>query len=741
MTGKITRIIRTGFLRLLGSAKSASESLWKDLEKLWLSFGNWAGKGVRSLATRIMLLQLGWAFVVYLLVIAALWYATSVIIESSFRNQGEGWITKLDELGTPLYTSGNPSKPDDIISDLHRFTEIAAVSYFDSSGHKVIANYQKKGVVDTGLPPLTEKKFDSLRDTASEKRPMLFEKGKNNQLRITAPIRIKSIPTDGMLTFSLDKAVQEKIKVIGFVSVQLDYGHFYTALNRTLRDASMVIAVLILLAVAIGRTLVRWALNPLLQLEEPLTRLANGETDVKVQSSGDREIAQIGMALNTTITAIRERDETLRKMANHDALTGLVTRNYFIEQVEKEIERLSAAGGTSALFFIDLDRFKFINDTYGHSVGDRLLRQIADMLSQRMRENDVISRFGGDEFTALVANAGYRSAGEIAQSLLDLMNGFRFQVEDESLKIHFSIGVTLIKAGDATPNDYLIQADEAVHQAKLEGRNRYHIYSESNVTDDRLLHTGWYDRLSEAINGEELHLHYQPLMNLKGKEEQLYEVLLRLPDKRDGLIPPGAFFPAAERFGLMGEIDRQVIRKSVEALRNSGVKDCVLSINVSEQLVEDEEFPAFLEEVFTDCSVDTSHLVFEFSERLAIRRADNIKPLFAAITALGCGLAIDDFGAGYASFQYLKHSPVKLLKIDGALIDGLKADPVDQVTLRAIVETAATLGIETVAKFVPDQETLELLQSLGIDYAQGNYLGRPGPELCTREMPPLKLVK
>lgn len=738
---QIIRVCRSVTHSLYRQVKFAFDSLLLVFERLWAYIGNVAGKGVRSLATRIMLLQLGWALVVYLLVIAALWYATSVIIESSFRNQGEGWIAKLDELGTPLYTSGHPAKPDDVISDLHRFNEIAAVNYFDASGQKVIADYHKKAAVAPGLPPLTKKQFNSLRDTSNEKRPLLFEKGEGNQLRITAPIRIKSIPTDGMLTFSLDKTVQEQIKVIGFVSVQLDYSHFYTSLNRTLRDASLVIAVLILFAVAIGRVLVRWALNPLLQLEEPLTRLANGETDVSVHSSGDREIAQIGIALNTTITAIRERDETLRRMANHDALTGLVTRNYFIEQVENEIERLSLDGGTSALYFIDLDRFKFINDTYGHAVGDRLLRQIADMLSQRMRENDLIARFGGDEFTALVANVGQKSAAEIAQSLLDLMNGFRFQVEDESLKIHFSIGVTLIQAGDATPNDYLIQADEAVHQAKLGGRNRYHVYSGCSDDEEKLLHTGWYERLFEAIQREDLRLHYQPLLNLKGGKGRFYEVLLRLPDKGNGLIPPGAFFPAAERFGLMCEIDRQVIRKAAAALRDSGLKDCVMSINVSEQLVEDEGFPAFLEEVISDCGVKPGNLIFEFSERLAIRNAENIAPLFAAINALGCGLAIDDFGAGYASFQYLKHSPVKWLKIDGALIEGLRGDTVDQVTVRAIAQAAAERGIETVAKFVPDQETLEMLQLLGIGYAQGDYLGRPGPELCTREMPKLKRVK
>jgi len=714
---------------------------WKGAAENVVKIGEWAGKGARSLATRIMLLQLTWALIVYLLVIAALWYATSVIIQSSFHEQGEGWIAKLDELGTPLYTSGDPGNSTDVIADLHRFTEIAAVKYYDASGKKVIAAYRKKDAKAPGLPPLRAKQFDSLRDTSSEKRPLLFEEGEGNQLRITAPIRIKSIPSDGMLAFSLDETDKERIKVIGFVSVQLDYSHFYIALNHTLRDASLVIAVLILLAVVIGRLLVRWALNPLSELEEPLTRLANGETDVQVQSSGDREIAQIGMALNTTITAIRERDETLRRMANHDALTGLVNRNYFIEQMEKEIERISRDKGTSALFFIDLDRFKFINDTYGHAEGDRLLLQVAELLRQRMREQDVIARFGGDEFTAMAANVSSDGAEEIAQSLLELMNNFRFQVDDEVLKMHFSIGVALIEGGDTAPGDYLKQADEAVHQAKQEGRNRYHLYIGNSEGDTKALHTGWFERISEALAADRLRLHYQPLFNLKAGQHPIYEVLLRLSDQDNGLIPPGAFFPAAERFGLMADIDREVIRLAIETLKVTEIDNCTLSLNVSEHLIVDETFPGLLSELLSDGRVHPGQLIFEISERVAVRNTERIKPILKVLREIGCGLAIDDFGAGFASFQYLKHSQFKWLKIDGALIEGVKDDPVDQITVRAIAQSASMLGIETVAKFVPDQETLDLLQTLDIGYAQADYLAPAGPELRQHTPPQLKLMK
>lgn len=700
------------------------------LDRLRHQLGAWAGKNSRSLANRILLLQLLWALLVYLLVIAALWYATSAIIDSSVRNQAKGWVGKLDEQGTPLYTAERPLSVDEIIGELHRFPELAAVQYFNDTGSEVLAGYTAEQVIDAELPPLEPGQFESLRDTRSEARPLLLEKGRSSQLRVTAPVRIKSVATDGMLAFSLTDDVAEEVKVIGFVSAQLDYSHFYHELHDTLRNASIAIAILMLLGAGFGRLLIRWALNPLSKLQEPLTRLANGETDVHVESSGDREIAQIGMALNTTIGALRERDETLRRMANHDPLTGLYNRNCFIEQLEKEIERIAVQGGCSALMFIDLDRFKYINDTCGHAAGDSLLIDVAELLRHRMREHDVVARFGGDEFTALVTNISRKNAAEIAASLLELINANRFQIGDESLQIHFSIGLTLIDDAATSPADYLKQADAAVHQAKLSGRNRFHIYSPQRDPDESNIDTGWHKRLSRAISDEQFILYYQPLLNLGGKDEPFCEVLLRLPDKHSGVLLPGAFLPAAERFGLLAEMDLQVIDKAARTLRQSGHEAWRLSVNISEQFVEQKQAQELLRDLLQNDESVGARLVFEISEHLAVRNSERLKPLLDMLDELGCELAIDDFGAGYASFQFLKHTHAKWLKIDGTLIEGLIDDPVNQATIRAIVQSAKAMGIETVAKWVPDQRTLELLQQMGIDYAQGHFLGKPVPRLC-----------
>jgi diguanylate cyclase (GGDEF)-like protein len=715
-------------------------SEWWLRQKLFLSA--LTGRSSLSLANRILLLQFTWTLVVYGILIVSLWYASSVVIESSLRSQGESWLAKLDELGTPFYASEKPGDVERLVKDLEKFPEIAQVIYYSADGGKELARYSKKNLPDPGLPSLTVERIKMLSSDRGAEESLLFEKGRSRLFRFTAPIIIKSIAADGMLSFNLNQGTREKVKVIGFVSVILDYSPFYADLYQTLRNVSFVIAILMLIVAALGRWVVRWSLRLLTQLEEPLHRLARGETDVQVESSGDQEIAKIGKVLNTTISALRERDETLQRMVNQDPMTGLMNRNHFGEVLEEEITRLQTEKGSSALFFIDLDRFKFVNDTYGHDVGDRLLIQVANMLNHRMRKQDCVARYGGDEFTALVVNVSRAKVGEIAQSMLDLMNDYRFQHKGEMLKIHFSIGITMIDSRDVSAAEYLVQADKAVHQAKQDGRNRYHIYVQRKDSVDLQEHNSWHAQLTEAIANERILLYYQKVVRLKrGKAVEMYEALVRLQDmdKENGLILPSAFFTPAERFEMMTQIDRLVIKQSITALNQATNKHCILSINLSEQTLKDEHFIEYLEAIVTDSDVDTSRIIFEISERVAVYSAEQIKPVMDALTVMGFGIAIDDYGAGYASFQYLKHSHIQWLKLDNSLIEGLSNDPIDQITVKAIAQTAAQLGIETVAKFVPDQETVDLLKKLGVTYAQGFYLHEPGEFFC--ETKPRATVK
>ena len=684
-----------------------------------------------SLANRILVLQFVWALILYLLFFAALWFATNFVIESNVRLQGEGLISKLDELGIPVYASNDPAQQTEAISYVRNFPEVLRAQYLDISGKKLTAEYTRKNTPISNFAPLSNDIIESLKRTDPKKKETRFEKGSNSQMRISAPILIKSIANDGMIDFSLKQNDIEKIETIGFIDIVLDYSHISTELNRNLSYASLFIALLMIVAAYIGRRMVRWALKPLSDLEEPLTRLANGETNVTVKTTGDREIAKIGIALNTTISALNERNEALRRMANHDGLTGLVNRKYFAEQLEQEVGRISENGGSSALFFFDLDRFKYINDTYGHAAGDRLLIQIAKLLTQRKRDIDLVSRFGGDEFTLLAYNVNYKSAQVIAESFIQLMREFTFYEADDMLKIHFSIGITIIDDGTYTSHEYLKEADTAVHEAKKHGRDGFRIFQRSAVGVTQESGVGWHERLKEVLRNDQILPYYQPIIGLKNQREKIREVLLRIPDSIQGVIRPGAFMPAAERFGLMAEFDRQMIKKVAQVLAVQKDPNQVLSLNLSEQFLEEDNIVDFLQGILTEHHVSPRHFIFELNERHIVRNFDKLSQLIPALSALDFRFAVDDFGAGFGSFNYIKQLPVHYLKISGALIERINEDNIDRISVRSIVDIAIDLNMQTIAKFVSDQDSISLLQKLGVDYAQGNFIAQPSSEFNT----------
>lgn len=682
-----------------------------------------------SLANRILLLQFLWALVGYIMLIGALWFATNLVIESTVRHQGEGWISKLDELGIPIYASNDKSQLSEAISYVRNFPEILRAQYLDISGKKITADYSRKNIVLSKFEPLSEQTISELKRTDVTSRSIRFEKGENSQMRISAPIWIKSIKNDGMLDFSLKKNANEKIDTIGFIDIIIDYSQISTELNRSLAYASLAIALMMIVSAYIGRMTVRWALHPLLDLEEPLTRLANGETNVIVKTAGDKEIARIGTALNTTISALNERDEALRRMANHDGLTGLVNRKYFVEKLEQEISRIATIGRSSALFFFDLDRFKYINDTYGHSAGDRLLIQIAKLLTQRLRDNDIVARFGGDEFTMLAYNVDHASAQDIADSFIQLMRSFIFYEAGDMLKIHFSIGITIIDDGSYSTHDYLKEADSAVHYAKSHGRDGYRIFDRNMLGQAQESGVGWHERLQGILNDNQAVPYFQTLTGLNSQSERISEVLLRIPDKEQVVLRPSAFMPAAERFGLMADFDRQMIRKAAEILLILKNKNLVLSLNLSEQFINEENVIEFFRQLLKDYAISPQQFIFEIAEQNIVRNLDKLCVLIPALSSMHFRFAVDDFGAGFSSFNYIKQLPVHFLKINSSLIAHINQDSIDRISVRSIVDVAHDLKMQTIAKFVADQESVNLLRQLGVDYVQGDFIAHPSAQL------------
>jgi len=412
--------------------------------------------------------------------------------------------------------------------------------------------------------------------------------------------------------------------------------------------------------------------------------------------------------LTSVIRDVSERrryERKLRHLADHDELTGLVNRRRF-EQ---------CLGGEGAVVLLGLDRFKYVNDAHGHTAGDDVLRTVAEALRFASRPADVVARLGGDEFAVLLQDASLEKASGIADALVETIAACRPELTA-------SAGVVLL--GDAERP--LLAADLAMHAAKEAGGNRVHV---THGGDSRVAgmqaRVARADQVRRALAEDRFTLYWQPIIELAGSEATQYELLLRMIGTDGAIVPPGAFIEVAERFGLIRDLDRWVIRHAIKLLAER--PDVRLEVNVSGSSLSDAELPFFVERELVGAGVDPGRLVFEITETSAIADMEQAREFAERLTRLGCRFALDDFGAGFSSFHYLKHLPIDYLKIDGEFVRGLASSPADRVVVKAMVDIARGLGMKTIAEFVEDAETVTLLRELGVDYSQGYHHGRPVP--------------
>ena len=686
----------------------------------------------RSIVDRVLGLILVWGLIVFVLAVVGIWFGSTHVIEDNFSYQAKEWVDKLDEIGTPLYTSKNSEEFRSIREHLSRFPEISYVRYYEAENNTVIAEYKSERAQQYVIPVLKLAQLEWLRIHVDAESPLMIETADNDisLIQSAAPIVVRSMKSIDILDFSLDDEATETYKVIGFVEVGLDFSNYREQLIQNISVGGLAILALFVLTAIIGRILIKNALSPLTELKKPLARLADGDIDVYVDSQGDEEIQAIANALNTTISALKNRDKKLRKLANFDTLTGLLNKHNFHIQLKQEFDRIEKENDSSALLFIDLDQFKYINDTLGHAAGDRLLAQIADLLNNRMREQDVIARFGGDEFTVIAKSVSEQDAESIAHSLVKSMQDFVFIENDQSFNVYCSIGVVMMSSKDFSVEEIFSQADMACFQAKSKGRNRYHLFdAEEREEIRKAADIGWSKRLTEALQYDSFRLHFQPIVSLKEDKTEYYEVLVRLKEDED-IMYPNAFLPVAERLGTAVDIDYWVIRNAFKKLSvfNSEGRQVRLSINLSGRVFE---APDLIDKVkiFADkYQVKTTEVIFEITEQTAVRQIDRAKQRIEELNELGFQFALDDFGVGFSSFNYLKHLPVDYLKIDGDFIKNIANDPVDQAMVKSMIQIAKTLNKQIVAEYVQDEKTLELLESFGADYVQGFYLGMPTEE-------------
>jgi diguanylate cyclase (GGDEF)-like protein len=418
--------------------------------------------------------------------------------------------------------------------------------------------------------------------------------------------------------------------------------------------------------------------------------------------------------------------------ASHDALTGLANRREFDARLRRALARLTEQGGLHALIYLDLDQFKIVNDTCGHDAGDELLCLASRQLQSCLRERDTLARLGGDEFGVLLENCAPDAALHIAEKLRDAIESLHFSSGGRNFTVYGSIGLVGLEPGAFEPEEAMRAADLACYLAKEKGRNRVQVYSAENVElsarFDQMLRV---QQLQQALRENRFELHSQIVIPIGAdrSEGPHVELLLRLVDEAGRLIPPGEFLPAAERFGLMPQIDRWVVQNAFAALaerrRQGREAFASCAINLSGATVGDRAFMLFLREQLAYHELEPGTICFEVTETVAIRSFDEAIRFIGELQALGCRFALDDFGAGMSSFAYLRQLPVDYVKIDGSFVKDMVRDPINRAMVETISRMARLLGKRTIAEFVESAEILDALGGIGVDYAQGYAIGRP----------------
>ena len=431
---------------------------------------------------------------------------------------------------------------------------------------------------------------------------------------------------------------------------------------------------------------------------------------------------------------LRQRQEVERALAwqaAHDTLTGIPNRR----ALEMRLVEVSATGSRHALMFLDLDQFKIVNDTGGHVAGDELLRRVCAPLQAALEPGDLLARLGGDEFGILLAEGPPERAVAVAEALCAAVRDLDFAWNGRAFQITASIGLLHAGDGAATPEAMMGAVDMACFLAKEKGRNRVHVHDR----DDRDLtrHAGemnWVQRIHQALKENRFCLHAQEIVPLSAnREEGMHlELLIRLRDESGALVPPGSFLPAAERFGLMGLIDRWVVRAAFATLaarlEDAGAEPVACcAINLSGATLGDESFLGFLEDVFAEFRLPPGMICFEITETSAVTNLDAARVFVESLQARGCRFSLDDFGSGMSSFGYLKHLPVDFLKIDGGFVKNLLYDDVDRAMVVSINHIGHVMGKSIIAEFVESDALATALGLIGVDYGQGYGIARPRP--------------
>jgi diguanylate cyclase (GGDEF)-like protein/PAS domain S-box-containing protein len=431
------------------------------------------------------------------------------------------------------------------------------------------------------------------------------------------------------------------------------------------------------------------------------------------------------------VSEIRGLTRQMSYQATHDALTGLVNRREFERRLQEAMDAAHAEEATHVLCYMDLDRFKAVNDSCGHLAGDNMLREVAALIKDQVRDSDFVGRLGGDEFGTLLAGCPLNKARQIASDICNAVADYRFVWKDKIFNIGISVGLVEISQASGNLQDTLSAADSACYVAKQRGRGQIHVYS---ARDEAIARERgdiqWLRQLQDALHEGKFELAVQPIIATADNDDTgpAVEVLIRLPDDRGRFANTAEFLRPAERYQLMPQIDRWVVNAALAAInageiKLAGKRSC--TINISGQTLADESFLEFVVEALDRSGVAPESICFEVNEGAVTSNIQHARRFIEVLHGIGCEFALDDFGSGLGAFSNLRNLPVDYLKIDGSYTRNLASDQVNQEMVSAMIKLARTMEFRVVAEQVEEQEDFDWLREVGVDFVQGNFVEPP----------------
>ena len=524
--------------------------------------------------------------------------------------------------------------------------------------------------------------------------------------------------------------------VRAFLVLEYDMRYRQAALIREISTNALFRAgVVLVMSLLLWYLFKRRLLHPVRKLVHAAREIGEGDFNADIGVTTDDELGELGRALRQMGHRLEHNTRQLSYQAIHDSLTGVLNRWGFERQLDQLVRSLPHDDRTHAVLYLDLDQFRIINDTIGHTAGDEFIRALVRSIAASLFVRDHLARVGGDEIAILLESCNQDQACRRAETLREAIADFRLEWHGQTLRTTASIGVVPIYRGMPHQQEIFSIADAACYAAKHEGRNRIHLWQPGDEALER--HHGelsWVSRIQKALEEDRFVLFAQPIVRTRASTDSAkvcYEILVRMKDEKGGIVPPGAFLPAAERYQLACRIDRWVVQrvlKELDARPDHVEKLDFCSINLSGlSLTNTELQEEIVAMILAHPRVPPETLCFEVTETAAITNLGRAVEFIQTLRAIGCRFALDDFGTGVSSFAYLKNLPVDFLKIDGVFVKDMLEDPIDRVVVQAIHSIGHEMGKITVAEFVENDAIRDELSRIGVDLSQGFGIARPGP--------------